>query len=495
MENHFIISRLTPGFSSPDKVIAIRRSCGDAQTGGVGAMAIEGLDAGLAIESTSFVPQVGLPETEAGPTLDAALAAAAQRAVVPQPGADEGDARELAAPDLWVSARPGYRPEIQLAQLDPVAGAFTGSPVVDAGAEGEADAPAPDPLLLHKLTIDDLRASGTGRYGDSTEDYAWWELSTSDYEWAKQCFMMDIKSGGAAYAYEHGATTQAEYDSLVSQYIASLGLSSVVHVNAPVGQEIVVTGNRFNLINSFLNSPHLTLDPNQFAFLDLNAVGPDLDRNNIEIIFDPNIPMTAENLQALTQLRHMITNVQNYLAQLPAWGVFQTTKGPITVAELRELFAMTDFYITPENTNYEGNGIPGYPGAGQAIRNDGNPIFETSINNLREAMITDMRALNYILHELAHVTFVGDTNFHQTWANGTPSPTDFIANEIFANDLSRIIAATMGHPYYDQFLVTYGFSPDSGMIFIPSGDLQGGGGGGGGGTGGGGGGGGQVGEN
>jgi hypothetical protein len=42
-----------------------------------------------------------------------------------------------------------------------------------------------DPLILQKLTIEDMdRASGTGRYGDSTEDYAWNEMSTGALDWA-----------------------------------------------------------------------------------------------------------------------------------------------------------------------------------------------------------------------------------------------------------------------------------------------------------------------
>lgn len=116
-------------------------------------MAIEGMDSAMPIETAGFVPQVGIAEAaEAGPTLDAALAQA------------QRTAREaMAAPDLWVEDPAGpYRPHAGVSHANPVAGMFLDSPAPSA---------ADDPLILHKLTIDDMTwASAGGRNGDSTED-------------------------------------------------------------------------------------------------------------------------------------------------------------------------------------------------------------------------------------------------------------------------------------------------------------------------------------
>ena len=161
----------------------------------------------------------------------------------------------------------------------------------------------------------------------------------------------------------------------------------------------------------------------------------------------------------------------DYLEALPSNGVFMTPKGPITVAELRALWAFTDFHITAEGTSYAANGIAGFPGAGAAHHNNGNPIFETSIDNLRGFMRNEAYALAFILHELVHVTSVGNQYFLQIRPPGGPEPSeaDFRANERFANDLAGLIADAMGHPFYPSFDINYwGFSPDPQMTFVPS---------------------------
>lgn len=402
-------------------------------------MAVEGFDAALPIETAGFVPQVGLSEAPdaAGPTLDAALAQAERPGGGGNPaganGIDHDARREAAAPDLWVEDPAGpYRPPAQVAHVNPLAEMFAGN------------APADDPLILHKLTIDDMTRASAGRYGDSTEDYSWWELTTGDFEWAKRCFMMDVYAGVNNAI--RGATSQAQADQLARDYLHLVGLESVVHVNNPEGEEIVVTARIFNLLNANIDCPLLTLDPAAFANLQLSSVGPDLDRGNFEIHVDPDVQMTEDNVTALSRLMHIIELVQTYLASLPDNGVFMTPKGPITVAELRANYAMTDFRITAEGTSYAANGIQGYPGAGSATYNNGNPIFETSIDHLRDFMITEMRALHFILHELGHVTSVGYQDFLNLWLYGPPSATDFVASEVFANDISHTIAQARAIP-------------------------------------------------
>jgi len=140
-------------------------------------MAIEGLDTTILIETAGFVPQAGMsatPEAEAGPTLEAALAAAGAPPdgdrPVPNTAREAGLIRDDVTLDLWVAE--GSRAAPPLLHI--------GSPFPISGAP-----PANDPLILNKLTIDDMdRASSTGRYGDSTEDYSWNEMSTGDWDWA-----------------------------------------------------------------------------------------------------------------------------------------------------------------------------------------------------------------------------------------------------------------------------------------------------------------------
>jgi len=418
-------------------------------------MAIEGLDAALAIETAGFVPEVAVPESlepEAAATLEAALAEAG---APPSPGTEASSERlrDEVTLDLWVAE--GSR------AMAPVL--HVGGPYDVSGAQTPDD-----PLILHKLTIEDMtRAASTGRYGDSTEEYSWWEMTTSDFEWAKRCFMMDVYAGVNSAIQD--ATTQAQADQLARDYIHSLGLDSVVHLNNPEGEEIIITATIFRLLNANIDSPLLTLDPAAFANLQLGTIGPELDRDNIEIHLDPDVAMTEDNVTALGRLQRIIESVAAYLAGLPDNGVLTTPKGPITVAELRATFAIVDFHITKEGTSYAGNGLPGHPGAGFADYNNGNPIFETSISYLRDLMANETLALYYVLHELAHVTLTGHQDFVNLWANGTPSETAFIASEVFANDVSRILAEATHHPFYPGFPVTFGFSSDSGIIFLPAG--------------------------
>jgi hypothetical protein len=194
--------------------------------------------------------------------------------------------------------------------------------------------------------------------------------------------------------------------------------------------------------------------------------------------------MTEANQQALHRLEVMKDKVSAYLASLPANGVFMTPKGPLTVAELRDRWEKTDFHIT--NHDYESDDA--FPRGGYTHFRNGDPEFETSITNLVGYMTNEMSALWYILHELSHATTLGELSHHQLWSAGTPGLADFSSNERFANDIARLMAETMGHPFDPEFQRRDGFSVDPGMTFVPNpegsggpGSGTGGGGGGGGG--------------
>lgn len=427
-------------------------------------MAIEGLDAALPIESAAFLPQAELPRAADGEfTLDAALAQAARDAI-----------RVSAAPDLWLTdamrspARPAGQPAAPEAPT-PVSG--------DASAVPEA--PADHPIVKEKLSLAEMGHMLRNRQYDST-DYGWEEMSTADWEWATENFKQDVYAGVEQAT--AGATSQAQAEQLAQAYLNSMGLGSIVHVGPPADPNddaIVVTAQTYHHPDNYM--PILSLDQPGFDSFDPRMVYDILDVSAQTVEVDPGVEMNDANRLALDRLLEIRSRVTNYLHSLPSTGVFLTPKGPITVAELLARWARTDFHITPEGTSYAANGISGFPGAGAAYYNGGDPVFETSINYLRQFMADPDRALFYILHELGHVTAIGYQDFLTIRPPGGPEPsqTVFGASERFFNDLARVMADTMGHPLPGNFPPNiWNFNADPQITFVADPSSSGGSGGG-----------------
>ena len=452
-------------------------------------MAIEGLDAALPIENGGFVSSnfPGDPEPNGEPTLDDALKQAGQTVRFA-----EDARREATLHHLWFRSPSGSGDTpFHLAGRHPAAGAVDGgvSEIEHGPITTEADV-----LMTKKLSPANIGHAIGGRQYDST-DYYWQEMSTGDYDWALKNFQDDVNAAIAQIT--SGAANPQDAAALAQLYLNSVGLGEIVHVNNPPpntssggtggpppgGEDAPILVTATNFIPPHTNMPTLWMHYDDLAFVDAQLVFDDLDRAVIETRVDPDVLINANGQQALARLELIKGKVTDYFNQLPGNGVFMTPKGPITVAELRDRWAKTDFHIT--NENYQ---TDVFSRGGRTLFNNGNPVFETNITNLIGYMANEMRALWYILHELTHATTLGDNNNFLLFSNGTPSAADFSANERFANDFARFVAGTMGHPFNPLFHASDdGFSDNPGMSFIPNPSDPGGGDGGGGDGGGGGG--------
>lgn len=131
-------------------------------------------------------------------------------------------------------------------------------------------------------------------------------------------------------------------------------------------------------------------------------------------------PLTAQGEIAQSALANAISEVGNLMRDysFQSKTFFDPATGQsFTGAELSRLWMNTDFAIT--NVDYsKKNG-----GVGQAHLNNGNPFFEVSLSGLigythadilnpANQHVTDQQrtdgAVTYILHELVHVTKMGD---------------------------------------------------------------------------------------
>lgn len=126
---------------------------------------------------------------------------------------------------------------------------------------------------------------------------------------------------------------------------------------------------------------------------------------------------------------------------------------PVSVAELRTLWARTDFLAS--NRDFTANGIPGHPGAGAPNFNNGNPIFEVNINQIVIVMSNNASATLYPLHELSHITQWGRTLGNTSVPQGQDYQPYFYRSEGFADQLAFAIISASGTPVSDQWRYLY----------------------------------------
>jgi hypothetical protein len=430
-------------------------------------MIFDNFDATMLVANPLLLPMAGAPEaleTGSGPTLDDALR--------------EFDSVDR-APDLWVTdAMRGTASPVTVEEAgdngiasaepsDEEANDAT-SPQTDANApQADANVPQDHPLIKEKLSFAEMGHMIARQY-DST-DYSWEEMSSGDYDWAFGNFRADVYA--AVLQFTAGATSQPQADLLAQAYLNSIGLGSLVHVGTPPPDDgaIVVTAQTY--YHPTIYMPPLWTDHDLLGSFDPGSIFDLLDVSAQTVAVDADVEMTAENRLALDRLNVVRGRVTEYLHSLPPNGVFITPKGTITVSELLVTWALVDFHITGPNTSYAANGIAGHPGAGASHYNGGNPVFETSITNLIGFTWSEEKALAYILHELAHVTWVGNQYFIEIRPPGGPEPSvaDFGANERFANDLASLMAATMEHPFLPGWPINeWGVTADSPMTFVPN---------------------------
>jgi hypothetical protein len=396
-------------------------------------MAIEGFDAALPIETAGFVPQVGITEAPAAePTLDAALAQAQRIA-----------REDMAAPDLWVEDPAGpYRPHAGASHANPVAGMVPS---------------ADDPLILHKLTIDDMtRASSTGRYGDSTEDYVWNEMSSGDWDWAYAGLKSAVQNDIKFIMQTSPSFTDAQQR--VHQYLVDHGLTNAIQVynSETYGADgaILVTGQRlplppllnFDLMGgsaSWLGNDGGSVNTTQplptDPIPDNNPDGPDVGVEILDPINTAEIYMAADILKS--QIEVLDTKFHNLsdIALIPMKNGYVATG-----AEVKAWWNSLDFRVTDRRFDI---------GAGAVLNGISNMNYEALLGWDR----SDANGLIFIiLHELIHNSPEGTSYnalefFFHTLFDGIDRDYDkddvwFDSNEEYANWGARSIMTALGIP-------------------------------------------------
>lgn len=132
------------------------------------------------------------------------------------------------------------------------------------------------------------------------------------------------------------------------------------------------------------------------------------------------------------------------IGALPDDGKFVSSSGEVIyVHELFSLLMLADWRISNQAFN---NAPDPSMSTGAAVRNGGNPIFFLSESGLASHGSDSFNARAYILHELAHVTVIGDARHSAAHADGEMSESEWYANEQWANALAAAIASAIGQP-------------------------------------------------
>ena len=262
---------------------------------------------------------------------------------------------------------------------------------------------------------------------------------------------------------------------------------------ASSNDEIVITAPT-NTYHPTSIMPDLSLDRNVFDGFDPRPVYDLLDVSAHTISIQTDEPLTPAQLEAVEKLRLQIERTTAMLNSLPITGIFTFADGTtITVADLRTLWARVDIVVTSHN--YSELGIPGIPGMGAAIWNNGDPIFEVNINALtNQFMPMPWSQTWWPLHELAHVTALGRALTGSMWADGIQTVDEYKWNESFATSTAIAIAAASGYQWSPFYLNDHDIQAQLQRVPLPTFVPTGGGGGSGGGSGGDGGGGGYQGS-
>ncbi len=170
-----------------------------------------------------------------------------------------------------------------------------------------------------------------------------------------------------------------------------------------------------------------------------------LDRQtvNTDALKDAEGKLDAKEQVAVDRLNAIILKVSVMLSQLPPAGKLIAADGKIIpISELQQLWSRADFRLDSEgaatNNGYRNNGV------GQAIRNNGDPLFVIDVGALYRYMggSADL-ALHYVLHELMHVTLAGD----QVSRNGGLHATTQNPVESWTSRMAQALATAGGMAY------------------------------------------------
>ncbi len=201
-------------------------------------------------------------------------------------------------------------------------------------------------------------------------------------------------------------------------------------------------------IPGLTDSGPIPLPPINFDLLSAQALDA-IDDEAVHVIDTSALgELTPEEQAAVDAFAAKVSEIDTEIKALDDNEVVSTPYGDLTGAEVKEIWAKTDFVINPAGTLYD-NGTTN----GEANFNGGNPIASFNLDIVK-AYGDLANGLNFlILHEVSH--FFGPA---QAFLNAVGGGT---ALELFTNDLARALGLALGlstefPPGFDPFP---GFTP------------------------------------
>ncbi|MGH8076117.1 MAG: hypothetical protein ACREPE_02165 [Lysobacter sp.] len=214
---------------------------------------------------------------------------------------------------------------------------------------------------------------------------------------------------------------------------------------------------------------------------DTNPETADVESIHVDVNFSREL--TESEQKAVDSLNKTIQEVTHALNQIPDNAQITLSNGQtVTGAELKQIWAMTDFTINEVGHQYANGGF-----TSEANYNGGNPAVNVNIDLLANYNAVNGGMNFFALHELGHMTAAGRNTLNGFYADGVLTPTEHLANEQIANDIARAIANNGGMPILPatgpQAPTQGGYSPVIPIFQVPTTPPPSGGGGGGGGGG------------
>lgn len=211
------------------------------------------------------------------------------------------------------------------------------------------------------------------------------------------------------------------------------------------GEPIVVVGTRLAIGAAAINwvtfnedgsgeEPHPTLYPEGSE----GGGGAPTDEESVDITINIYRPLTEAEKAAVENMKATIAAIEAAIKALPNNALLILPNGAsVTAADLKAIWAKTDFVINDNSFVYLNNG------QGEADPNWGNPKVSFNIGYLDQ--YDDFTGgMNYLVaHELGHLTQAG---------------TSFYTDQRTANDISRALLNGAGLAYLNSPEPEYGYS-------------------------------------
>jgi hypothetical protein len=178
------------------------------------------------------------------------------------------------------------------------------------------------------------------------------------------------------------------------------------------------------------------------------SLPPPTDENTIEILINVGRPLTASELTAIENLKVAIEAIEKAIKQLSDNAILRLPNGAVvTGAELKEIWAKTDFVINDNDVAYRNDS---YRGEANMVGDD--PTVSFNIGRGLDDYDNFVGGMNYLVaHELGHLTQWG---------------TSFVYDQTTANDISRALLNGAGLPYLAN--PGGGYTPNAPLQFSAS---------------------------